>query len=48
MGVPVGESVTLPGGDARLRDSSRFQTGWTATDPNKGTVVRVGELIPTG
>ena len=26
MGVPVGESVTLPRGEARRRDSNRFQT----------------------
>jgi hypothetical protein len=26
MGVPVGESVTLLRGEARRRDSSRFQT----------------------
>jgi hypothetical protein len=46
MGVPVGESVTVPRGDARRRDSSRFHTAGLATDPNKGTVVGVGDLDP--
>jgi len=48
MGVPVGESVTLPRGDARRRDTCRFQTACVATDPNKGTVVGVGDFDPHG
>ena len=48
IGLPVGESVTLPRGEARRRDSNRFQTAWVATDPNKGTVVGVGDFDPHG
>jgi hypothetical protein len=40
MGVPV----TVPRGHARRRDSSRFHTPGVATDPNKGTVVGVGDF----
>jgi len=48
VGVPVGESVTLPRGDDRRRDTSRFATACVATDPNKGTVVGVGHFDPHG
>ena len=40
--------MTLPRGDARRRDTCIFQTACVATDPNKGTVVGVGDFDPHG
>ena len=42
----LGVAVT-PAGEV-ARDSSRFQTARVATDPNKGTVVGVGDFDPHG